>query len=472
MKPRFLALATAFLVLAPAAHAYAAPEQGDAGELPSSAQNLTGEAVGTISGRLDGPEPGDLYRICLSGGGSFSATTEGATEIDTQLFLFNGAGRGVYANDDWSGTKQATLPADNPLTPTTPGEYFLGVSSYGSDPYSAEGIIFPNVAYLVGATGRGAGAPLERWDGRPREAGDYTVTLTGTTVCDSTAPAIDLRSPSDGVQVPLGARVEVDFSCTDEGGSGLASCEGTVADGATLDTSTLGTKSVTVTALDRAGNQSVVTASVEVTDQTAPVIDLRTPAEGAVYTVGGEVTVDYDCADQPAGSGLATCTGDLADGARLDTSSPGTRTFTVTSGDSAGNTTAETVSYEVAAAGHEFEGFLWPVEAFPGVTRWVAGVPVPIRFSLGGDQGRDVLADGYPQVAEVDCGAGETPEQGAPARSAWGQGLRYRPRKDRYVYLWKTEHRWAGSCRQFLLRLDDGSLQRAEFKFPRRWWWR
>ena len=65
----------------------------------------------------------------------------------------------------------------------------------------------------------------------------------------------------------------------------------------------------------------------------------------------------------------------------------------------------------------------------------------------------------------------QTPETGAPARSVWRRGLRYRPSRDRYVYWWKTKHRWAGTCRQFLLKLDDGSLHRAEFRFTRSGWW-
>ncbi len=63
----------------------------------------------------------------------------------------------------------------------------------------------------------------------------------------------------------------VDYDCYDEGGSGLASCEGNVADGATLDTSTLGPQTLTVTARDGAGNETTATATVEVVDESAPV---------------------------------------------------------------------------------------------------------------------------------------------------------------------------------------------------------
>src|SRR5262249_17333567 len=62
----------------------------------------------------------------------------------------------------------------------------------------------------------------------------------------------------------LGRRVTASFSCTDEtGGSGLASCLGTVANGAAVDTATAGSKSFAVSAADVASN----TNSMEVTYQ-------------------------------------------------------------------------------------------------------------------------------------------------------------------------------------------------------------
>jgi hypothetical protein len=36
------------------------------------------------------------------------------------------------------------------------------------------------------------------------------------------------------------------------------------------------------------------------------------------------------------------------------------------------------------------------------------------------------------------------------------------------MFLWKTEKRWSGSCRQLVLKLDDGTLRRVELQFVRR----
>ena len=177
---------------------------------PARAQDLTARGRGhDHAARSPARSDVDLYRICLTGGGSFSATTVGrARRLDTQLFLFDGAGRGVYANDD--GRHQRDAAADDPLTPAAPG-VLLGVSSTTAIP-TARGTS-SDVAYL-GAPPAAGPRPARALDGL-RASGDYAVTLTGTTVCDSTAPAIDLRSP--GRRPGPARELVVDFSCTDEG---------------------------------------------------------------------------------------------------------------------------------------------------------------------------------------------------------------------------------------------------------------
>src|SRR5207302_9189880 len=77
------------------------------------------------------------------------------------------------------------------------------------------------------------------------------------------APQITIAAPLDGSVVPLGDTRKASFTCSD-GGSGLAACTGTVADGAALDTTTPGTHTFTVDASDTVGNHSTVTVSYAV----------------------------------------------------------------------------------------------------------------------------------------------------------------------------------------------------------------
>jgi Ca2+-binding RTX toxin-like protein len=59
------------------------------------------------------------------------------------------------------------------------------------------------------------------------------------------------------------------------------------------------------------------------------------------------VPADYECEDEPGGSGLASCVGPVADGALIDTSTVGPVAFTVTATDNAGNEAEVTHTYTV-----------------------------------------------------------------------------------------------------------------------------
>jgi hypothetical protein len=253
----------------------------------------------------------------------------------------------------------------------------------------------------------------------------------------------------------------VDFDCADEGGSGLASCEGSVADGDPLDTSSLGDRSVTVTARDAAGNETVVTHTAHVVDATDPTVSLLTPLDGAVYLLGEDVTADYSCADDEGGSGIASCTGDVPDGDAVDTRSVGAKDFNVEAQDVAGGTASVTHGYRVVYDFH----FRRPTRHRWAPRRVRAGRLVIVRFSIDGFHGRDVVAEGFPQVAETECGAPGGPDSGDPANILGG--LRWERRGRSYLLLWKTERSWAGTCRQFLLGLDDGTVHRAAYRFRR-----
>jgi len=164
-------------------------EVGDAGDLLGTAQTALGfGSLTQITGTIGSPTDVDLYQFFIDGGGTFSATTVGqpGTLVDTQLFLFDEAGRGVYGNDDVVGgvTLRSTLPAFHPLTPLVPGIYFLAVTPFNRDPVSSLGLIFPDFVFraVLGPTGSGGASPLSGYIGTGVFQGfpaTYTVALTG-----------------------------------------------------------------------------------------------------------------------------------------------------------------------------------------------------------------------------------------------------------------------------------------------------
>ena len=76
---------------------------------------------------------------------------------------------------------------------------------------------------------------------------------------DVIAPDITIEAPAEGGIYRKGRIYEALYSCRDVGGSGLESCAGDVPAGAGIDTDTLGDRTFTVTATDRAGNTTTRT---------------------------------------------------------------------------------------------------------------------------------------------------------------------------------------------------------------------
>ena len=157
-------------------------ESGDAGDLPGTAQNPGGSGPLTSIAGSAGDGDVDMYQICITDPIGFSATTVGMATFDTQLFLFDSNGLGVYQNDDDVGL-QSTLPSGDPNSPTVIGIYYLAVNDYNNEAQSAGGYIFPTGApfsSVYGPTGPGGASPIISWDGGDfPPGGTYTIVLTG-----------------------------------------------------------------------------------------------------------------------------------------------------------------------------------------------------------------------------------------------------------------------------------------------------
>jgi TolB protein len=196
-------------------------------------------------------------------------------------------------------------------------------------------------------------------------------------------------------------------------------------------------------------------------DSTDPTIAITSPADGSHHLLGSSLTADYSCADETGGSGLATCAGPVADGASLDTSSVGARSFTVTATDNAGNDASLTHSYRVV---YPFGGFESPVDDAPTVNTAKAGSTIPVKFTLGGDQGLGILAPGSPTSSRFDCGTSADLDEIEQTESV-GSGLSYDPDTGAYKYNWKTSKAWSGTCRALDIEFADGTHHLALFQF-------
>ena len=113
----------------------------------------------------------------------------------------------------------------------------------------------------------------------------------------------------------------------------------------------------------------------------------------------------------------------------------------------------------------EFGGLQRPVSGEMSDVK--AGSSVPLKFSLGGYKGLNILVAGSPSSAPIACGTGPSVTAGDTIATAGGSGLTYDEAAGHYTLVWKTEKIWAGTCRRVTLQFTDGSWQRADFFFRR-----
>jgi hypothetical protein len=94
-----------------------------------------------------------------------------------------------------------------------------------------------------------------------------------------------------------------------------------------------------------------------------------------------------------------------------------------------------------------------------------AGQAVPVKFSLGGNQGLNIFAAGSPASVQISCNTSAPIDAVEETETAGGSSLSYDSTTDRYKYTWKTESGWKNTCRQLTLTLRDGTVHQANFKF-------
>ena len=132
-------------------------------------------------------------------------------------------------------------------------------------------------------------------------------------------------------------------------------------------------------------------------------------------------------------------------------------------GDADSTAVCDIGSFELQSL-YAFSGFFSPVDNPPDNNQTKAGSAIAVKFSLGGDQGLDIFADGSPTSQRIDCDSTDPVDPVEETVTAGSSSLSYDATTDTYTYVWKTNKGWKGTCRELVVTLNDGSTHVANFK--------
>jgi len=223
-------------------------------------------------------------------------------------------------------------------------------------------------------------------------------------------------------------------------------------------------------------NPPVTSAAAVTVDNVAPNVDAPA-ATPEPSTEGQSVTASAAFGDPGSNDGPFTCTVNYGDGSG---DLPGTVLGSTCTGPAhvyatfglypvVVNVTDKDNDTGSNAANHvvifNWAGFFQPVDNLPTWNSVNAGRAIPVKFSLGGDQGLNIFAAGYPRSEQIACNSTDLVDGIEETVTPGSSALTYDPGSDQYHYVWKTEKSWAGTCRQLVIKLVDGTTQHANFQF-------
>ncbi len=303
----------------------------------------------------------------------------------------------------------------------------------------------------------------------PNTPGTYTLTYSATdginptTQVSRTVNVVDTLGPDITINGANPATVECHTSYTDAGATAFDSCLNAsvpATPSGSVDVNTPGTYIITYTATDGA-RSTTKTRTVNVVDTTPPVISC--PANVVVQlplnSTATSMAVNYPAAT--ANDTCAATTNITYSKASGTVFNAGPTTVTVTATDASGNSSTCTFTVTVL---YNFTGFFSPVSNTPTVNVVNAGRAIPVKFSLSGNKGLGILAV-TPESGVVACDFSAPAANLTDTVTAGSSSLSYDASSDQYSYIWKTESAWAGSCRQLVITLNDGTTHVANFRF-------
>lgn len=402
------------------------------------------EACGTVgSGDGEFSSPQD---VTVDSAGNMYVADTGNSRIQK----FGAAAASPVANAGMDQTIEcagALTPVSLDGTASTPGSGTI--SSY---------------TWKEGATTLGTGAMLAV--SLPSGSHPITLTVVDTgggsdsddvliNIVDSTAPVITINGDN-----PLTVECHTIFS--DPGATATDGCAGsvTVTPSGTVDANTPGSYTIVYSATDGA-SPTTASRTVNVVDTTAPVITCPANVVAVLppNSMATSMAVSY-----PAVTATDSCSSSVTVNSSPASGSIFPVGTTIVNATASDGTNTSNCSFTVTVL-YNFAGFFPPINNPPVVNVVNAGRAIPVKFSLSGYKGLNIFAPNSPSSGQVVCNSSDPAVTLEDTVTAGGSSLSYDASTDQYVYIWKTESSWAGTCRQLVVQLSDGSIHRADFRF-------
>ncbi|MGQ0641336.1 MAG: PxKF domain-containing protein [Gemmatimonadaceae bacterium] len=301
------------------------------------------------------------------------------------------------------------------------------------------------------------------------DAGDYTVVVADCGSVTSTVATLTVESGDQAITfAPLPNKTYGDapFSVSASASSGLGvSFAATGNCALTGNTITLtGAGSCTITA-SQAGDASHNPApNVEQTFAIArgtQSITFAAISNRVLDDPPFSVTATGGLSEQPVmftSAGSCTVSGEIV---RINTVGG----CTITASQSGGANYNSAIASQSFNVIYRWTGFFQPIDNLPTINSVNAGKAIPVKFSLNGDRGLAILAAGYPKSVAILCSSSTLVDDVEQTVTAGSSSLSFDSANQQYIYVWKTDKGWVNQCRQLLVRLSDGTEQRASFKF-------
>ena len=314
---------------------------------------------------------------------------------------------------------------------------------------SVSGATNANVNQIIGAEGLNQSSTGVCED----NAGNFASNTQNGINIDKTAPVISFVSRTlANANGWNNSNVTINWSCSDALSGAVSSNDSRIvsAEGVNL--------SATGTCADNADNSASNLQTGINIDKIAPTL-APIVSPNPVF-LNGTATAAANASDALSGIASQSC-------AATDTATVGSKTAACTATDNAGNTANANANYQVVnnQVTYNFTGFFQPVDNLPMVNIASAGSAIAVKFSLNGNQGLNIMAAGYPASSPVACNSSEPSAIIEETVNAGGSSLTYDAGSDRYSYVWKTNKVWKGTCRIFVMRLNDGIDHYAKFSF-------